>query len=172
MPPPPSDYDDRPPCHDPGNVPAPVPALNELGLRLTAEWVAPSIARERVSRWLRGHRWSPSQLGDIVLAVSEAVSNSIEHGYGISPTEILHRSGVIELTGRVLSDADGYRHVELTIRDVGRWRPPAADRDNRRRGIPLMRACMDQVSIDGTSSGTTVVLHSRPIPPAPAARSH
>lgn len=141
-------------------------------LRLAAEWVAPSIARERVSRWLRAHRWAPSQLGDIVLAVSEAVSNSIEHGYGISPAQVLRRSGVIELTGWVLSDADDYRHVELTIRDEGAWRPHASERDNRRRGIPLMRACMAHVSIDGTSHGTTVLLHSRPIPPPPATRNH
>jgi anti-sigma regulatory factor (Ser/Thr protein kinase) len=135
---------------------------------LTAEWVAPSIARDRIRRWLSAHRWSPAELQDLVLAVSEAVSNSVEHGYRISPEEAAERPlvprGTIELHGELVSDSDGTRTVEFTIRDHGRWAIPAEARGSRGHGMTIMRACAAEVSIDQTPAGTTVVLRSWPLP--------
>jgi Histidine kinase-like ATPase domain len=50
-----------------------------------ASWVWASIARERVSGWLRALAWPESEREDIVLVVNEAVSNAIEHGYEVQP---------------------------------------------------------------------------------------
>jgi len=52
----------------------------------------------------------------------------------------------------------------VTVRDQGGWRPPAEERVDRRLGVPLMRALMDSVTINGTPTGSTVVLLSRPEP--------
>jgi serine/threonine-protein kinase RsbW len=55
--------------------------------------------------------------------------------------------------------------VEFEVRDNGVWLPPTEDpRSTRGQGIRLMRACVEHLTIDGTDEGTTVVMHSRPVP--------
>lgn len=167
---PPSDQDHRPQGADsaPAELPGEPPA-DTLEAVLPAEWAAPSIARDRVRRWLDAHRWSPAHLQDLVLAVSEAISNSVEHGYGISPEDsaLVTPSGTIELSGQIHGDSDGSRHVEFTIRDQGRWLTRPTRRGGRGHGLTLMRACTDEVVIDYAPAGTTIVLRSRPLPRPP-----
>jgi anti-sigma regulatory factor (Ser/Thr protein kinase) len=134
---------------------------------LVADWVAPSIARNRVRRWLTAHRWSPTHQEELVLAVSEAVSNSVEHGYGVFADDIpTFQSGIIEIHGKLVINLDGVPRVEFTIRDHGRWR--LFDLCGRRGyGMTIMRACTDEVVIDRTPDGTTIMLRSRPLPRSP-----
>src|SRR5947209_1851910 len=119
-------------------------------LVLAAEPAALSLIRDRLRRWLRTHHWPDAELEDLVLAVSEAASNVVEHAY---PPGV---SGDIEIDGRVNVVAGGGRVAELTIRDRGRWRPIPERPENRRRGIPLMRAAVAELNIDGTEQGTCV----------------
>jgi anti-sigma regulatory factor (Ser/Thr protein kinase) len=130
-----------------------------LRVSLPALPVSDSLIRDRMRRWLRALRWPAGQLGDVLLAASEAVSNSIEHAYRSRVP------GLVEIEGRLLVKPTGYRLIELTIRDFGAWRPVPMNNENRRRGIPLMRACMDVVKIEGTEHGTEINLRSRPVPP-------
>ncbi|MFC4859336.1 ATP-binding protein [Actinophytocola glycyrrhizae] len=136
---------------------APVPP--PLDLVLTADWVSPSVARDKVRTWLKANGWAGPRLDDLVLAINEAVSNSIEHGYGIGADDPTG-SGLVELRGEISG-----RHVTFTVRDHGVWRPPADDpKSTRGQGIRLMRACADQVTVDVTDEGTTVVLRSGQAP--------
>lgn len=167
---PPSDQDKRPRQAQPTR--AKPPAAPTVELVVAADWVAPSIARDRVRRWLTALRWSPAQIDDLVLAVSEAVSNSVEHGYRIQVHGTNHTGAnttrrTVEVRGRLLVDADRTRRVEFMIRDHGRWIPPVRRRGNRGHGLTLLRACADHVMIDHTPDGTTVTLRSRPLPPPP-----
>jgi anti-sigma regulatory factor (Ser/Thr protein kinase) len=121
---------------------------------------------------LTAHRWSRAHRDDLVLAVSEAVSNSVEHGYGVSAGDSTSRaltlpSGTIEVHGQVVTNPDGVRRAELTIRDHGHWLPPALLCGRRGHGMTIMRACADKVVIDHTPDGTTVMLRSRPLPRLP-----
>jgi serine/threonine-protein kinase RsbW len=132
-----------------------------LWMQLPADPVTPSVARHRVRRWLTGLSWPAGQRDDIVLAVSEAVSNAAEHAY-------LHRPpGMIDVHGGVETTPGGQRRVTIIVRDHGHWRPAPADDENRRRGIPLMRACMDIVTIEQPDdrAGSRVVLRSSAVPP-------
>jgi serine/threonine-protein kinase RsbW len=133
-----------------------------LEVTLGAEWVAPSIARERVGNWLRALRWPPGQIDELVLAVSEAVSNSVEHGYGVPPETVGH-PGVVSVSGRLLVESDGYRRVEFTVHDRGTWREPSNGVSGRGHGMLIMRGCVDVFTLDH-EDGTTVVLLSRPAP--------
>jgi serine/threonine-protein kinase RsbW len=168
---PPSNQDNRPwrPDAAAADTPIALPAATMEAV-LPAEWVAPSIARDRVRRWLTAHRWSPAHRQDLVLAISEAVSNSVEHGYGICAGDTISaltgQSNIIELHGRVITNRDGVRRVEFTIRDYGRWASPVLCA-RRGHGMTLMRACTDEVIIDHTADGTTVVLRSRALPRPP-----
>jgi anti-sigma regulatory factor (Ser/Thr protein kinase) len=133
-----------------------------LRLELPADSIAPSVARDRVRYWLTALCWPAGQRDDIVLAVSEAVSNAIEHAYLDQP------SGLVEIRSGVETTPGGQRRVTVIVRDHGHWRPVPVHDENRRRGIPLMRACMDTVTIGQPSddqAGTCVVLRSRAVPP-------
>ncbi|MGW5051873.1 ATP-binding protein [Actinokineospora sp. NPDC004072] len=157
--PPSSDQERRP-----AGAQADADAEPELRFCLPVDWVSPSLARERLKAWLRRHRWSPAQIDDLVLVVNEAVTNSVEHGYGAS-AERARPPAAIEVACRIRVDATGDRQVEMTVRDRGRWRPPT-EPGNRGKGLSLMRACSERMELVHDDEGTTVTVLSRPIPPA------
>ncbi|HKS44065.1 MAG TPA: ATP-binding protein [Amycolatopsis sp.] len=163
--PPTSEQQDEHPAHS-AQAPDDGPATT-LHLLLPVEWVSPSIARDRVRHWLRAHECSPAHVDELVLAVSEAVSNSIEHGYGVAPEsaeQLTDPPGVIEFDAEVVTGDDG-RRVEFTIADKGRWLDPSPVKGCRGHGLTIIRACADEVRIDGGAGGTVLFLRSRPIPP-------
>lgn len=127
-------------------------------VRLLGVPASASIVRERLRAWLDGFGWPEDEVDDVVLAVHEAVSNSVEHGYGG------REPGEVEVTGARSVDDDGQR-VRLLVRDDGRWRPPG-DPGYRGRGIAVMRGCVAQVQVRPGDDGTAVVLVSRPVPVA------
>jgi anti-sigma regulatory factor (Ser/Thr protein kinase) len=134
-----------------------------LQLALPADPVTPSVVRQRLREWLAAWSWPADQLDDIVLAVSEAVSNSVEHAYLNQPP------GMVEVRGGIETTPDRKHRMMIIIRDYGRWRSPPTDNQNRRRGIPLMRAYMESVTIGqplDDKVGTWVVLRSKAISPA------
>jgi serine/threonine-protein kinase RsbW len=137
-----------------------------------ADWVAPSIARDRLDEWLRELRWPRGQRDDLVLALSEAVSNSVEHGYGIdagaAPRAAGAGAGAVEVRARLLTEGSGARRITLVVRDGGRWREPVAPSRFRGHGLTIIRACADEMAIDAEAGGTTLTLTSRAAPPRPA----
>jgi serine/threonine-protein kinase RsbW len=141
----------------------PVTSEQRLAFTLAADLVAAAQVRVRLGAWLEAHDWPPAQSADVVLAVSEAVSNGVEHGYGVQPG-VAGRTGVVEVSAEVVGCTDGMRQVEITVRDHGEWQPHPQVRNHRRHGIPIMKACVADFVIDGTASGTTVMLRSRPVP--------
>lgn len=124
-------------------------------LVLVAEPAALSVIRDRLRQWLSAHCWPDDELDDLVLAVSEAAANAVEHAYPPGTP------GNIEIDGRVSGLPGGARDVEFTVRDRGRWRPIPEEPENRRRGIPLMRAVVAELNIHGTDQGTRVTMRSR-----------
>ncbi|GAA1293301.1 hypothetical protein GCM10009609_72790 [Pseudonocardia aurantiaca] len=143
-----------------------MPAPAGLELVFGAEWVIASLVRQRVASWLRELRWPPAQIEELVLAVSEAVSNSVEHGYQVMP-DAVGQSGAVEVRGRVVQEPDGFRRAELTVRDHGAWREPVPGVSSRGHGMLIMRACVDRFTVNHSAAGTTVVLLGRPAPPLP-----
>jgi serine/threonine-protein kinase RsbW len=125
---------------------------------LPADAKAPSTVRRHFRRWLAALDWPRLAVDDLLLAVSEAVSNAVEHAY---PP---HRRGQVTVEAACVDRADRGRQVVVTVRDHGAWRPPPAWHENRRRGLPLMHACAESVEIDGGPTGTLVRLVSRPVP--------
>jgi serine/threonine-protein kinase RsbW len=147
-----------------GNEPTRADAARTLDLVLAADWISPSVVRDRVRTWLRANHWAPANMDDLVLAVNEAVSNSIEHGYQVGPDDPPGQD-TVAVTATIRRAADGSRHVEVTVRDTGVWRPPdEGGHSTRGQGLRLMRACVEHLSVEGGDGGTTVVMHSRPVP--------
>jgi anti-sigma regulatory factor (Ser/Thr protein kinase) len=82
--------------------------------------------------------------GDVMLAVSEAVTNSIKHAYP-------DRDGEVEL---VASLAAG-RTLVLTVRDTGGGFGPTAS-EGLGAGLMLMGECADELEVDRGPGGVTV----------------
>jgi PAS domain S-box-containing protein len=116
-------------------------ATKELKLTLPAEPVALRSLRRALRRWLKQCKASDRELEEILLACNEAVANAIEHAYGPGDGSVEIDAGLSE------------GMVRIAVRDHGRWREPRGD--NRGRGLGLMKAFMDSVSVV-TREGTEV----------------
>ncbi len=144
----------------PDDSPDQHPAPADLRFTVPGEPLSASLVRDQVRRWLDLLGWPTEHAYDVLLAVNEAATNSIEHAYPPGGR------GLVHIHGRLVTTPVGDRCVEVTIRDQGTWRPLPAHHENRRRGIPLMRMCTERVTIDTGEHGTQVTLQSRPIPEA------
>jgi serine/threonine-protein kinase RsbW len=134
------------------------PATGKDGLLLVmaADPTGLSQVRGRLRTWLQTAGWDLEDAEDVVLAANEALSNAIEHA---------HPPGTraeVTLAARTLT-RDLWRRAELVVTDTGRWRPPPADDENRRRGIPIMHSCVQDLTIDSGPDGTRVTLLSNPV---------
>ena len=118
-------------------------ASDRLELTMPAEPLALASFRRTLRGWLKQCQASEKDRYDIILACNEAASNAIEHAYGPG-------NGSVE----VLAALSG-REVSVTVRDFGQWRERRTD--NRGRGLGLMEAVMDSVSVvTNQNEGTEV----------------
>jgi anti-sigma regulatory factor (Ser/Thr protein kinase) len=112
-----------------------------------------TLIRAEVRRWLAPQRLTDQAQEDIVLAVSEAATNAVEHAYppdSPNPT--------VELT--FWTDAHA---VSIEVADHGSWRPVPDEPAGRGLGIVLMQRLMQSVVIRYNAQGTRVLLtHSLP----------
>ncbi|KWX67264.1 SpoIIE family protein phosphatase [Mycobacterium sp. NAZ190054] len=107
-------------------------------------------SRTALRGWLNAVGLSQEQTLDVLIAVGEALANAIEHGHR-------ERQGRVRLRAMALPDT-----VYLTVTDSGTWKAPAqVPALHRGRGITLMRALMQDVTIDSQHTGTTVRMQTR-----------
>jgi PAS domain S-box-containing protein len=107
--------------------------------------------RSELRKWLGRAGVEPEKSQDVLIAVGEAVANAIEHGHRD------RREGFVSLIADALVD-----QLHLTVVDSGTWKTARPGADNTRgRGVTLMHALMDDVSIHSDDAGTTVHLHAR-----------
>ncbi|MFI5491105.1 SpoIIE family protein phosphatase [Actinoplanes sp. NPDC051859] len=116
----------------------------ELELRLPADATKLTVLRRRVEDFLTGNQVPENDIFDLLVAVSEAAANAIEHP--VDPVEPV-------VTVRVSLDEDA---VTATVRDTGSWRP-ATGPSFRGRGLALIGALAD-LSVTRSEAGTSVTL--------------
>jgi anti-sigma regulatory factor (Ser/Thr protein kinase) len=118
-------------------------------LKLSADPEALVSLRRVLRRWLEEAGARREEVGELVMAANEAWQNALEHGTGFARTTI-----DVELEHK-----DG--SVTITVRDPGRTgERPASDPD-RGRGIELMRALADDVTLELAPHGSIVRLRRR-----------
>ncbi|WP_327064939.1 sensor histidine kinase [Kitasatospora sp. NBC_01302] len=110
-----------------------------------------AAVRHRADSWARSTALRPARRDDLVLAIGEAVANSVAHGGG---------SGVLRLWTR----GDGAAVAE--IHDAGQLSDPLAGRSrpsltsgNGGRGLWMIHQLCDLVEIRATPTGLTLRLH-------------
>jgi anti-sigma regulatory factor (Ser/Thr protein kinase) len=104
--------------------------------------------RRRLRRWLLLRGIAEQQREDTVLAVSEAVNNSIEHAYRDSTGTVTIR----------MAHSDS--SLELLVEDQGAWREPITSA-TRGRGLRIIRNLMESTDVSSTGNGTRVVLRQK-----------
>lgn len=119
-----------------------------LALRIPADAREVAPVRHQLREWLQDSGFGDDEASDLVLAVSEAVNNSVEHAYP-APAR-----GTVEVRAQIAQDGT----VDIDVTDHGQWRVPPPALTTRGRGLLLMRESVDDVVIDRSARGTTVRL--------------
>ena len=136
--------------------------LNEMRVVLSPKSCNEAVARSVVTAFVMQMDPSVSELADIKTAVSEAVTNSIVHGYRSC-------TGNIELVCRILDKDMLYIKVRdkgCGIADVKQAMEPlfttAPEEERAGLGFAVMESFMDSVSVKSTlGKGTSVVMKKR-----------
>ncbi|MEU6409772.1 SpoIIE family protein phosphatase [Microbispora sp. NPDC046933] len=125
------------------------PAPLEVTFPAESSQLAP--VRKALRSWL-GQCDLPTQIvQNILVAAGEACANAIEHGHRHTPGDIV----------RLRAEASA-GNLRLTVADTGRWKSPEPEANaHRGRGVALMRAMMQQVTITPGPYGTTVDMQMR-----------
>jgi PAS domain S-box-containing protein len=125
------------------------PAPLQLGFPADVSHLAGT--RRQLRSWLSRAGIDGEQAQNVLIAVGEAVANAIEHGHRDSP------GGLVTLSADAFVD-----QLHLSVVDTGMWKTarPGAD-ITRGRGVTLMHALMDDVTIHSDEGGTSVHLYTR-----------
>ncbi|MFD5714540.1 SpoIIE family protein phosphatase [Streptomyces pharetrae] len=125
------------------------PAPLEVSFPAESSQLAP--VRKALRSWLDQCDLPPNTVQNVLVAAGEACANAIEHGHRNAPGE------AVRLRAEALVD-----NLRLTVADSGRWKTPQPELNTHRgRGVALMRAMMQQVTITPGPSGTTVDMQMR-----------
>jgi serine phosphatase RsbU (regulator of sigma subunit)/anti-sigma regulatory factor (Ser/Thr protein kinase)/anti-anti-sigma regulatory factor len=131
--------------------------IGPLELALPAELESLALARRELAAWLAIVNPAREDRQSLELAVSEAVTNTIEHAYPEG------KSGVVEVTAELRPDGC----VEVRVSDRGRWQAPAHGAQNRGRGLVMAEKLLDSLAVThppqeaggpAGARGTTVTL--------------
>lgn len=136
--------------------------INEIKFTMPSLSVNESVARSVVSSFLIQSDPTVEELSDIRTAVSEAVTNSVVHGYR-------HTNGKIELTMKLLENREIYikiRDKGCGIADVEQAMEPlfttAPEEERSGLGFSLMQTFMDKLTVKSTvGKGTTIIMRKR-----------
>jgi anti-anti-sigma factor len=132
----------------------PVAALH---LELAAEPSRLGTARGEVARWLTTLGADGDTIYEMQLAVSEALANAIEHAHTDDGGE-----GRVRLDVALLPSG----RLQCCITDDGHWSEPTLSEPTRGRGLALIRAVSDDLTIRRGLPGTEVTFERRLARPA------
>jgi serine/threonine-protein kinase RsbW len=123
--------------------------LSESGARFRssfpADTRAPAIARRALTEFLHAHGADPRALPDVLLALSEVVTNAVVHGY---------REGA----GEVAVEAEHWDdRLRLSVADSGGGMAPRLDSPGLGLGLPLVGRIAKRVDITARAGGGTLV---------------
>jgi serine/threonine-protein kinase RsbW len=105
--------------------------------------------RRRIEAWLMHLEVDEADIVDLILSVSEACNNAIEHAYRGN------EGGPVEITAAKEADA-----IRIVVEDHGLWRDPVSS-EERGRGLMLIRNLMHSTTIESGLHGTRVTFTRR-----------
>ncbi|MDQ6781571.1 MAG: SpoIIE family protein phosphatase [Candidatus Eremiobacteraeota bacterium] len=118
--------------------------LEAVDVTVEARPASARVLRQSLRRLALSIGLDESRTFDLLVAAGEAISNAIEHAYGIKDGSVRVRA------------AKEHDQLIVEVGDQGSWRPP--QNNGRGRGLKLMRTLMQKVDIKSNEHGTTVRL--------------
>lgn len=120
----------------------------------------PSLVRKTLTVWMTEREIGELHIEDLILAVSEAVTNVVDHAYRNVETPGCVEVD-IELTYEPDHEDGPERWVTIAVTDYGIWRSERADKGFRGRGLQMIQACTDWRYLERRTVGTRVTMARR-----------
>lgn len=137
--------------------------LNKASIKIESKLENVSLIRVMVASFLSRTNITLDELSDIKTAVSEAVTNSIEHGYNLEnagEVEIIIKLGELDdmtyFWVQVIDNGMGIENIELATTPTYTTKP---ELEHAGMGFTIMETFMDEVVIDSKiGEGTSVIM--------------
>lgn len=138
---------------------------NKIEIKIDSKLQNVSVVRVAISAFLSKQNITINELSDIKTAVSEAVTNSIEHGYEMRQGEvdviakIASIDNMFFLVVEVKDNGVGIENIELATTPAYTTKP---ELEHAGMGFTIMETFMDEVIIDSeVGKGTNITLTKR-----------
>lgn len=118
--------------------------LLELDITLPAQPNNGRIFRQALRRFYLAAGLSEDKISLLQVAIGEAITNSIQHAYGV-------RAGAVRVRGRIESG-----NLVIEVSDTGRWR--GEHEDGGGYGLQILKGIVPDVAISAGETGTVVRL--------------
>jgi len=134
---------------------------NNLKIEIDSNILNIAVVRVAVATFVASLDISIDDLMDIKTAVSEAVTNSVEHGYENYPGKVVVEVKIISITDDVVTiiikdDGIGINDIDLATTPTYTSKP---ELEHAGLGFTIMESFMDQIEIDSSVDiGTTIKL--------------
>lgn len=137
--------------------------MNKASIKITSKLENVSLVRVVVASMLSKINITLDELSDIKTAVSEAVTNSIEHGYNLEENgevEVIVKLGTLDdmmyFWVQVIDNGIGIEDISLATTPTYTTKP---ELEHAGMGFTIMETFMDEVVIDSKSGeGTSVIM--------------
>ena len=137
--------------------------LNKASIKIEAKLENVSMIRVMVASFLSRTNITLDELSDIKTAVSEAVTDSIEHGYNLEnagDVEVIIKLGKLDdmtyFWVQVIDEGIGIESIELATTPTYTTKP---ELEHAGMGFTIMETFMDEVVIDSkVNEGTSVIM--------------
>lgn len=137
--------------------------INKASVSIDASLENVSLVRVMVASFLSKTNITLDELSDIKTAVSEAVTNSIEHGYNLEnkgEVQVIIKLGELDLMTyfwvQIIDHGIGIEDIELATTPTYTTKP---ELEHAGMGFTIMETFMDEVVIDSkVGEGTSVIM--------------
>lgn len=138
---------------------------NKIEIKIDSKLENVSVVRVAIASFLSKQNITIDELSDIKTAVSEAVTNSIEHGYEMRDGQVLvvakiaSIDNMVFLVVEVKDNGVGIENIELATTPAYTTKP---ELEHAGMGFTIMETFMDEVVIDSeVGKGTNITLTKR-----------
>lgn len=132
--------------------------MNKFKIEIDSNMENLSVVRVAIAAFIANYEVKIDELVDIKTAVSEAVTNSIVHGYGDKKgtitIECIYSKGVLVV--KIIDKGEGIEDIQLATTPTFTSKP---ELEHSGMGFTIMSTFMDELMVDSSlEKGTTITM--------------